>query len=63
MGAKLKQMVLPNGVVAWGVSSSKYVQSGVQNVQEYLAALPGDQKLLKMHLENASVPFSGGAQA
>jgi hypothetical protein len=38
------------------MSSSKYVQSAVQNVKEYLAALPGDQKLLK----KASGPFAGG---
>jgi hypothetical protein len=47
LGANLNKTVLPNDVVAWGMVSSKYVQSAVQNVQEYLAALPGDQKLLK----------------
>jgi hypothetical protein len=56
MGAKLKKTDLPNGVVAWGISSSKYAQSAVHNVKEYLAALPGDQKLIK----NASGPFTGG---
>jgi hypothetical protein len=56
LGAKLKKTVLPNGIVAWGMSSRKYVQSAVQNVQYYLAALPGDQKLLK----KASGPFAGG---
>jgi hypothetical protein len=56
LGAKLKKTVLPNGVVAWGMSSSKYVQSAVQNVQYYLEALPGEQKLLK----KASGPFAGG---
>jgi hypothetical protein len=56
VGAKLKKTVLPNGVVAWGMSSRNYVQSPVQNVQEYLVALPGDQKLLK----KASGPFEGG---
>jgi uncharacterized Fe-S radical SAM superfamily protein PflX len=35
LGAKLKKTVLPNGVVAWGMSSIKYVQSAVQNMQEY----------------------------
>jgi hypothetical protein len=54
--AKLKKTVLPNGVVAWGMSSSKYVQSAVQNVKEYMAALPGDQKLVK----KAADPFAGG---
>jgi hypothetical protein len=46
LGDKLKKTVLPV-VVSWGMSSSKYAQSDVQNVQYYLAALPGDQKLLK----------------
>jgi hypothetical protein len=56
LGDKLKNSVLPNGVVAWGMSSSKYVQSAVQNVQDYLAALAGNQKLLK----KAYGPFAGG---
>jgi hypothetical protein len=55
LGAKLKKNVLPNCVFAWGMISSKYVQSAVQNVKEYMAALPGDQKLMK----KASDPFSG----
>jgi hypothetical protein len=38
------------------MSSSKYVQSAVQNVKKYLAALPGDQMLVK----KASGPFAGG---
>jgi hypothetical protein len=56
LGAKLNNTAHPDGVVAWSMSSSKYVQSVVQNVQYYLAALPGDQKLL----EKASGPFAGG---
>jgi hypothetical protein len=56
LGAKLRKTVLPNGVVAWVMNSSKYVQSDVQNVKEYLAKLPGDQMLVK----KASGPFSGG---
>jgi hypothetical protein len=43
-------------VVDWGMGLSKYVQSAVQNVQEYLVALPGDQKLLN----KASGPFTRG---
>jgi hypothetical protein len=50
--AKLKKDVVPNGVVAWGTSSSKYVQAAVQNVQEYLKN-NGDRKLKK----KASAPF------
>jgi hypothetical protein len=56
LGAKMKKSVLPNGVVDWGMNSSKYVQSAVQNIQDYLAVLPGDQKLKK----KASDPFTGG---
>jgi hypothetical protein len=56
MGSKLKKTFLPNCVVAWGMSSSKYVQSAVQNVIEYLVALPGDQKMKKKEYG----PFSGG---
>jgi hypothetical protein len=56
LGAKLKKTVFPNGVGAWGMSSRKYVQSAVQNVQEYLEALPCAKKLQK----KASGPFSGG---
>jgi hypothetical protein len=44
--------VIPNGVVAWGMSSSKYVQAPVQNVQEYLKK-NGDSKMKK----KASAPF------
>jgi hypothetical protein len=55
LGAKLKKTVLPIDVVAWNMSSSKYVQSAVQNVQEHLVALPGDQKLLKK-----AYGFAGG---
>jgi hypothetical protein len=55
LGAKLKKTVLPNGVVAWGMSSSKYVYSAVQNVKEYMAALPGDHKMIK----KASGKFAG----
>jgi hypothetical protein len=55
LGAKLKKTVLPNGVVAWGMSSSKFVQSAVQNVKEYMAALPGDKMLVK----RAYGPFAG----
>jgi hypothetical protein len=56
LGAKLKKTVLLNGVVDWSMSSSKYAQSAEKSVQEYLAALLGEQKLLK----KASGPFAGG---
>jgi hypothetical protein len=56
LGAKLKKTALPNAVVAWGMSSSKWVHSDVHNVKEYLAALPGDQMLVN----KAYGPFAGG---
>jgi hypothetical protein len=56
LGAKLKKTVIPNGVIAWGMSSSKYVQAAVQNVKEYLVALTGYRKLLKID----PAPFAGG---
>jgi hypothetical protein len=56
LGVTLKNIAFPNDMVAWGMISSKYVQSAVQNVQEYLAAIPYDQKLMK----KASGPFAGG---
>jgi hypothetical protein len=34
LGVKLKKTVLSNGVISWGMISSKYVQSAVQNVQD-----------------------------
>ena len=36
LGTKLKPVVLPNGVVAWGLSSSKYVQEAISNIDKYL---------------------------
>jgi hypothetical protein len=56
LGAKLKKTVLPNDVIAWGMISSKYVHSAVQNVQEYLATIPGNIMLLK----RSPTPFAGG---
>jgi hypothetical protein len=56
LGVKLKKTVLPNGVIALGMRSSKYAQSAFQNVQEYLVALPGDRRLLK----KAPAPFVCG---
>ena len=43
LGAKLKPTRLNNGVTAWGMSASKYVQEAVANVEKYLAkeGLPG----------------------
>jgi hypothetical protein len=58
LGVKLKKTVMPNGVVAWVMSSSKYVQEAVKNVQEYLKK-NGDSKLKK----KASAPFEATYRA
>jgi hypothetical protein len=55
-GAKLKKTALSNDVFAWDMIFSNYVQSSVQNVKEYLTALPGNKKQLK----KAPAPFTGG---
>jgi len=36
LGAKLSKVVLPNGVEAWSMSSSQYVQEAVRNVEDHL---------------------------
>ncbi len=36
LGAKLKQTRLPNGVMAWGLSPSKYIVQAVKNCQLHL---------------------------
>ncbi len=36
LGAKLRETQLPNGVWAWGLSPSKYVNQAVQNFQTHL---------------------------
>jgi hypothetical protein len=53
LGEKLKKTVLPNGVIDWGMSSSRYVNAAVQNVHEYLATSAGGQTLKK----NDIAPF------
>ena len=45
LGAKVKQMELPNGVKAWALSSSKYIQEAVQNCEKYLAHSMNGRKL------------------
>ena len=37
LGVKVKPTRLENGVIAWGMSSSKYVQEGVRTIEDYLA--------------------------
>ena len=59
LGTKLKPTVLPNGVVAWGLSSSKYVQEAVANVDRYLADNPIGKQLKK----KVKTPWPSGYEA
>lgn len=36
LGAKISQVTLPNGVLAWASSSSQYIQEAVRNVESHL---------------------------
>jgi hypothetical protein len=56
LGAKVQQTKLPNGVYAWGMSSSKYIQAGVWNVKDYNAKTHPGVKLAK----HALGPFPTG---
>ena len=47
LGAKVKQMELPNRVKAWPLSSSKYIQEAVQNCKKYLAHSMNGRKLTR----------------
>ena len=56
LGAKIRPLVLPNGVRAWGMSSSKYIQSAVRNVKDYLAKkYPG-----RAWIKRATAPLPSG---
>ena len=53
LGAKLRQIQLPNGVHAWSLSASKYVQEAVRNVKDYFKRERPGQSWPK----RASTPF------
>ena len=53
LGAKLRRVRLPNGVVAWAICPSKYVQEAVQGVKDYLHTKFDGKKLKK----RTSTPF------
>jgi len=56
LGGKLSQVELPNGVVAWAVSSSQYVQEAVRNLELHLK---GKGKSLR---KGTNSPLSQGYQ-
>ncbi len=51
LGAKLKLMQLENGVWAWALSLSKYVQEAVRNCKKYV-----EENLLKFYKLTCLVP-------
>lgn len=57
LGARLRPALLENGVVAWGMSASKYVNAAVANVEKYLSTR--NQSLPK----RAATPFPAGYEA
>jgi hypothetical protein len=40
LGAKLKKVLLDNGVMCWGLSASKYIRESISNVEGYLSNKP-----------------------
>ena len=53
IGAKVQKMTLPNGVNAWAMSPSKYVQEATCNFEDYLEKNFNGHKLVK----KAATPF------
>jgi hypothetical protein len=53
LGGKLRKVTLPNGVEAWGISPSKYIQEAVKSVEDFLDKNFNGRKLLK----RAPTPF------
>jgi hypothetical protein len=58
LGAKLSKVHLPNGVEAWAMSPSKYVQEIVKMVEDYLEREYHGRKLVR----KAAMPFKSGYQ-
>ena len=58
LGSKLRKMTLANGVEAWAMSSSKYVNAAVANVTSHLKSRGQEHMMPK----RAATPFKGGYQ-
>jgi hypothetical protein len=59
LGAKLRQVTMSNGVIAWEMSSRKYIKAAVENVQEHMETNFGGHKLAK----KATMPLRLGYKA
>ncbi len=55
LGAKLKQTQLPNGVMAWGLSPSKYVVQAVKNCQIHLTKKLNGKYSIPARADNPSM--------
>jgi hypothetical protein len=56
LGAKLRKVMLENGVEAWSMSPSKYVQEAVKNVKNYLQESQ-EKEPGRPWLKKAPMPF------
>jgi hypothetical protein len=52
LGAKLKEIQLPNDIYAWGMSPSKYVNQAVKNCQTHLTAKLNDKWKIPTRADN-----------
>ena len=52
LGAKLKETQLPNGIYAWGLSPSKYVNQAVKNCQTHLTEKLNDRYKIPTRADN-----------
>ncbi len=52
LSAKLKETQLPNGIYAWGMSPSKYVNQAVKNCQTHLTAKLKDKYKILTRADN-----------
>jgi hypothetical protein len=52
LGAKLNETQLPNGIYAWGMSPSKYVNQAVKNCQTYLSEKLNDKYKIPTRADN-----------
>jgi hypothetical protein len=52
LGAKLKETQLPNGIYAWGLSPSKYVNQAVKNCQTHLTEKLNDKHKILTRADN-----------
>jgi hypothetical protein len=55
LGAKLKLMQMSNGVYAWGISPSKYIEEAVSNCKRHLKSNYDGQYVLPTQAANPFV--------